>query len=511
MGPTVPFWAVEVGDAAVNAVRVRRAPDNALEVLACWSSPLGPGDDPVATAVALLRRRGLRDHGIQLVLPGRGATCRSCRISPEDNDMSSAELERELFDLTAHEPEDALLRHRRLGSPEVLDFRVVAERRDELGRWEKAFEEAGFRHLGVSVAPGALLTALEALRLGPARGYAFEMRGRWSALTAFEGALTVRHPIPFGHFDIARRLEEAGAGFTLDQALDAVPGSPAAAALAAAAAPLAEDFHRAVDFHRTAVRGTGDESLLLLGAGTDRPGLRAVLGQISPVALAAASDPAALPGLRLGPRVRLEDFRRGLPLWTVPLGAAMAASGLAPRDLEFRLLPDDLPAPREGSLYPVAAAALALAVAASWLLAVRTRDALARGREAVASIPAPPAVQGPLTAAEGREQGLALSRLVREARERAALRRALSSLVAAFPRAESPSHGVEGLEVRGEGGNFRATARFRVPSGGDGASDLRSRTEDLARALQDAGWRVTLTRDGLVTAERLEMAREGPR
>lgn len=516
MGPTVPFWAVEVGDEAVHAVRVRRTPDNALAVLATWSATLRAGEDPYRAAAALLRRKGLRDHGIHLVLPGRGAACRSCRISPEDNDMSPAELERELFDLSPHDADDAILRHRRLGGPEVLDFRVVSERREELGRAERAFEEAGFRHLGVAVAPAALLTALEVLRLGPARGYGFVMRGRWSTLTAFEGALSVRHPIPFGLRDIERRLEEAKSGVSLEQALDAAPGSAAATALAEAAAPLAEDFRRAVDFHRSSVRATGDEALLLAGWGTDRPGLRSLLAQFSPVPLAPIPDPAGIPGVRLAPGVAPEVFRRGLPLWTIPLGAALAASGLAPRDLDFRNLPDDLPAPREVDLYPLAAGILVAAVAAAWIVADRTRDALARGEEAVAAIPGPPP-PGALPPAEAEAKAEALGRLVRGVRERAALRRALTSLVAAFPRAGPPGtlpHGVEGFEVRDEGGNVRAVARFRVaapPGDGAGPNDLRSRAQDLALRLVEAGWTVTGTREAVVTAERLELASEGPR
>ena len=218
MGLTVPFWALELGDHAVTAVRVRKSPDDALEVLAWWTVPVAAGEDPVAAALKAIRRRGLRNHGFQVVLPGRGTTCRSFRIAPEDSDLSPAELEHELHDFTPYEPEEALLRTRRLGGPGVLDYRIVAERRADLARVEEAFEDAGVLHIGLSSAPVALMTAIESLGLVTKRGYTLELKGDWSVLTAVDGAQSVRYPIPFGVRDAARGLAGPGLAAAMDDA-----------------------------------------------------------------------------------------------------------------------------------------------------------------------------------------------------------------------------------------------------------------------------------------------------
>lgn len=514
MEPTVPFWSVEVGDAAVHALRVRRTADNALEVLAAWTAPVPAAADPVKACVEILRRRGLREHGVQVVLPGRGAACRSARIAPEDADLPPREMERDLFDLTPLEPEEAVLRYRRLGGPEVLDYRVVAERKSELLRWERALEEAGFRHFGLSLGPAAVLAALEGARLAPPRGYCLMIRGHWSVLLALEGALTVRYPIPFGIHDVARRLEEGQPRFPLEQALDAPAGSPAAEALAAAAAPLVGDALRAAEFHRASVHGGGDEVLLAAGRGADRLALRSLLSRSFPVPLAPL--PALEPGglLRMGPRMDRESFRQSLPLHLASLGGALTASGFAPRDLDFRHLPEEIPVPRERSLLPLAAGILAAAAGLSLALARETRDDLERGVRAVAAIPEPPPATGPLSPGEAEAEAARLSLLVERARERAALRRALSTLVETFPRADDgapPSHGTEGFEVLREGGNFRVRLRARVAAPtGDGPAPPAARIDPLLRSLETAGWRVTGFQEGVVTAEILLMKKGTP-
>ncbi len=493
MGPSVPFWTLELADHAVTALRVRKTPDGALEILSWWSAPVLEGENPVAAAVRQVHRRGLRDHGIHLVLPGRGATCRSSRIAPEDADLSPGELERDLYDFTPYEPAEAVLRSRRLGGAGVLDFRVVAERRAEIGRTEQAFEAAGCRFLGISLAPAAILAARETLLPGASRGYVLGIRGAWSAVTAFDGPLSVRYPLPFGLHDLRRRYEAASPPTPFEDALD---GGDAAAvkALAAAAEPLALDLRRSIDFHRAAMRGTGEEIFLFGGAGAERPGLRAAVASFAPV------PPAPLPTvgppglLRAGPRVKGEDLAAALPGLLVPLGAALGASGLGPRDLDFRNLPDDLPAPRERNLYPAAAAVIALAAAGSWLFAAATRDTLARGAAAVAALPPAPAAGG-MTAGEGRGKAEELRALVEAAGRRAALRRSLAAAVESLPRGA----GTEEIRLLSEEGGYRARLRVRITG--------ESRKERLASylaPLTKAGWTVLDLGDGAATIERTE-------
>ncbi len=532
LGPTAPFWSVEAGDDAVAALRVRRGPDGVLEILDHWVAPLkgggaggGARGDPAAAA-ALLRKRGLREHGIHLLLPGRGASCRSCRIAAEDADLPAREMERELFDLTPLEPDEAVLRWRRLGGAGFLDHRVVAERKSEVDRWREAFAGAGFHHLGLALAPAAALAALEIPGIGPKRGYLLEVRGSWSCLTAFEGPLSVRHPLPFGTRDIEAALSARGSGVSLDAALDAAPGSPAAAALAAAAAPLCEDLRRSVEYHRSAVPRNGEESLLPLGPAALRPGLRALLASALPVPLAELPDPGALQGVRLSHRARAEELRRDWPALLAPLAGALAAAGLLPRDLDFQSLPDDLPEPVERTLFPLAAAVLAAAVGASWVMAGGALSHLRLGRDAVAAIPAPAPARGSLSPAEAVVRGASLAALTEEARRRAALRRALTDLVDAFPAAESggaadgsppagmPPFGAEGFQVLDEGGNYRVRIRLRPSSPGEGGGAPPPRMEPLVRSLEEKGWRITGSGNGVLTAEILHMktpARGGAR
>lgn len=524
MGPTVPFWCVDAGDDAVSALRVRRTEDGALEILSHWVSPLPPSlpwtDLPRAVA-ALLRSKGLREHGIHLLLPGRGASCRSCRIAAEDADLPAREMERELFDLTPLEPDEAVLRWRRLGGPEVLDYRVVAERTAEVERWRTALAEAGFPHVGIGLSPVASLTALESLRLVPERGFLIEVRGTFSCLTSLEGALTVRHPIPFGLGDIGRALLASGSGVSLGEALDAPPGSPAAAALAAAAAPLGEDLRRALEYHRAAAAGKGDEPLLPLGPAACRPGLRALLASLSRAPTTPLPDPAGLPGVRLGPALRVEALRGELPALLAPLGGALSTAGLAPRDLEFHLLPEDLPAPRDRTLYPLAAALLLAALGVSRVLAVEARDRLRAGREALAAIPTPSPPPGSLLPAEAAARAALLSSLTEEARERAALRRALADLQSAFPPAGTqggpgqappggvPPYGTEAFQVLHEGGNYRVRVRLRPAPAVQGTGASPARMEPLVRTLEERGWRITGSSGGVLTAESLHMKKGG--
>jgi hypothetical protein len=510
LGPTVAFWALELADHAVTGVRVRKTPEGALEVLEWWSSPVVEGENPVAAAVRQAHRRGIREHGLHLVLPGRGATCRSSRISPEDADLSPGELERDLYDFTPFEQEEAVLRWRRLGGAGVLDFRVVAERRAELGRVEQAFETAGCRFLGISLAPAAALGAREVLMPAVGRGYLLEIRGGWSASTAFDGALSVRYPIPFGLHDLRRRYEAAHPPAPFESALAAVPGAPgsdaAIRALAAAAEPLALDFRRAVDFHRAAVRGTGDEMLVLAGACADGPGLRAAVASFSSVAFAPPVPTGDGAPIRPGPRVRPEALAAALPLLFVPLGGALGAAGSAPRDLDFRNLPDDLPAARDRNLYPAAAALILLGAGASFLFAAATRDALARSGGAA---PPPPAA-GTISAAEARARAGEVRVLAGDALRRAALRRSLSLIGESFPRAGAagvPAFGTEGIQVLSEEGGYRSRIRLRFA--GEPRPDPAAEAERLAPVLGPlvkAGWRVVETTDGLAVLERVDPA-----
>ncbi len=509
MGPTVPFWALELGDHAVTAVRVKKTPDGALEVLAWWTVPVSAGEDPVAAALRAIRRRGLREHGFQVVLPGRGATCRSCRIAAEDADLSPGEMEHELFDLTPFEPEESLLRTRRLGGPGVLDYRVVSERREVLSRVEKAFEEAGVRHLGLAVAPAALMTAVEALGLGPPRGFALEVRGDWSVLTAMDGPQSVRFPVPFGIRDAERALSGDG----LESALDGEPGSSGVAALTAALDPLAQDLRRAAEFHRAVNHGSGGESLVLVGPGSERKGLRAALAASPPAPLAPPLrlDPAGR--VRPGPRVKPAALEAVLPLLAIPLGAAASAAGIAPRDLDFRNLPDDLHPPPEGDYLPLAAGVLVAGLLASFVLASSTRTALAGAKAAASDVP-PTAAPGVIPAREAGAKAEELDSLVERARSRAALRRSLNALLAAFPRSGDASSrlpfGAERIRVTDEGGNYRVQIDLRIsgtPLHGDAE---RQRLAPLADRLSESGWRMVETKAGVAAFERLEMRREGP-
>jgi len=509
LGPTVPFWALHLAEESVVAVRVQRAPEDRLEVLDWWTAPVPAGGDPAAAALKAIRARGHRGHAYHLVLAGRGAACRSCRISPEDSDLSPGELERELLDFTPFEPDEALVRARRLGGPGVLDYRVVSERRGEVGRIEKAFEDAGHASLGIALAPAALLAGVESLRLGPARGFALDVQGTWSMLAAFDGPLSARYPIPFGLADLARRLEAAG-GPGRDAALDAAPGSPEARALGAALEPFLLDLRRALEFHRSAVRPTGDESLLLLGEAGARPGLRAALAAASPVPAAPPSLPAEGP-IRAGPRVDPSALASALPRLLVPLGAAASAAGLASRDLDFRSLPDALPVPREASLFPAAAGILAASAAAAWLLASDARGTLERAAAVLASLP-PPAAAGAIPAEQALARADEAEALGEAARVRAALGRALSNVVSVFPRAgETPAipFGAERIEVRSEGGNYRTVVVLRTAGAParEGAAET-ARLSALAEPLAAAGWRVVETRAGTITVERLELRRE---
>jgi len=511
LGPTVPFWALHLAEEAVVAVRVRCPSPDRLDVLEWWRVPVPPGSDPAAVAVASLRRRGHRGHAYQVVLPGRGAICRSCRISPEDADLSPAELERELVDFTPFEADEAILRTRRLGGPGVLDYRVVAERRGEIGRVEKLFEDAGRPLVGISSAPAALLATREALRIGPDRGFALEIHGTWSMLVAFEGLVSSRYPIPFGLEDVRRRLAEEPGAPALDAALDAPPGGPGAAALARAAEPLLVDLRRAMEFHRVAVHPTGDERLLLLGEAGARPGLRACIAAASPVPAAPPALPEGDGRVRAGPGVDPAALAEALPRLFVPLGAAASAALLSPRDLDFRHLPPELPAPSEGSLFPAAAAVLAAGVAAAWLVAADARDALVSARAALRAAP-PPAPPGALAPDEALALADDLDRAAETARSRAALGRLLSQVVAAFPRAgdaPAPALGAERIEVRSEGGNYRARVVLRVGAAAGDAGAEAERLAIVAEPLAAAGWRLVESRAGTLTVERLELRREG--
>jgi hypothetical protein len=506
LGPTVPFWALELADHAVTAVRVRKTPDGALEVLSWWTAPVVEGENPVAAGVRQVHRRGLRDHGLHLVLPGRGATCRSSRISPEDADLSPGELERDLYDFTPYEPEEALLRWRRLGGPGVLDFRVVADRRVELGRAEQAFDVAGCPFLGLSLAPAAVLAARETLLPAVGRGYVLEIRGGWSAVTAFDGALTVRYPVPFGIHDLRRRFEAANPGTPFETALAAAPGTPGgeatAKALAAAAEPFSQDVRRAIDFHRAAIRGTGDEVLLLVGAAADQPGLRAVAAGISPVPFAAPVPTGAAAAIRPGPGVNPEELAAALPALLVPLGAALGAAAIAPRDLDFRDLPDVLPMPRERSLFPAAAAVLAIGMAGAAWLATDTRATMARAAEGTLAPVVSPGV--PEKSAEEAAKAAELDSLVDGILRRAALCRCLGAAVEAFPKTgvDRPSLGADRILVTREKAGYRVRLVLRVAA--PGARDAAA----IASALAASGWTTVEAREGSVTVERVETARE---
>ena len=341
------------------------------------------------------------------------------------------------------------------------------------------------------------------------------VRGSWSSVTAYDGAQSIRYPVPVGLHDLRRRYEELRPALPFESALDAgagtMAGDAAAKALALAAERLGQDVRRAVDFHRAALHGTGDEALLLAGAGAERPGLRATLAALAPVPCAPPPAPGALGPLRPGPGMRPEAIAAALPLLLAPLGAALGAAGIAPRDLDFRSLPDDLPAPRDRTLYPAAAAVLLLGVLGSLILADRGRDALARGAAALDALPAPPP-PGTLTAEETRRKAAELRSLVDAARSRAALRRSLSAVVEAFPRAgQAPTvlFGAEEIRLVNEGGNYRA--RLRLRAAGEPRKEIRQEEERLAPMtgpLERAGWRLLEMRDGGATLERLEMRKE---
>jgi hypothetical protein len=412
-----------------------------------------------------------------------------------------------MYDFTPFEPEDAVLRVRRLGGAGVLDYRVVAEKRAALGRAEQVFDQAGCPFLGMSLAPASLLTAVEFLKFGTPRGYALEIHGDWSALTAVDGALSVRYPIPFGLHDARRRLAAASPGTSLDQALD---GPPAAAAFE----PLGTDVRRVIEFHRAAVHGNGDETLLLVGSGAERKGLRAALAEKAATPLAPIPDVAGAGPLRAGPGVKPDALAAVLPMLAVPLGAAAAASGLAPRDLDFRNLPDDLPAPKEGSLYPLAAGILAAAAVAGIWIVDDARAALGRGRAAIEALP-PPAPEGVLAPEEASARATELLRLVEQARRRVALGRTLAAVTGAMPRAAGgtdPARGVERIQISDEGGNVRARVVFRVdvPPGTTPAA-LMDRADPFLKEVQAAGWRLVDAKDGHLSLERLEMKSRGAR
>ncbi len=503
MTVTVPIWGVEAGERAVNAVRLRLTADGGIEVLSWWSVPVPPGADPLVVAVDAMRRRGLHRHGVQVALPGRGATCRAFRIAPDCLDLPEDELVRELHDFTPFEPPEVLLRFRRLGGPGALDYRVVTERRDELGRWEEALERAGFRWFGLTLAPTALLAAVEAFKVAPARGYVFQLGARWSTLTALDGPLSVRYPIPLGIADVERALE--GAGPAGRGALDAVPGAPgtepAWQAVLGATEALGADLLRAIEYHRAAVHGTGEETLLLLGPDVVRPGLRAALAQRSPVPLAPLWKAEALAPLRPAPRVRPEDLLAALPSLVPALGAAMAPLGAWPADLDFRNLPEDTPAPQERTLYPLAAAALLAAVGGAAWLAAGSRAVLAEGEESARSLRAAAGAAPPPAGGNGEAGSGEVRLLAAEVRRRAALARAFEAAVEAFPSmgpsGRLPARAEEVL-VQQERGGYRVALRLRageVPAG-----HLRSR-------LEDSGWRFTGEKEGVLSFARLVAVR----
>jgi hypothetical protein len=511
LGPTVPFWTLEISERAVTAVRVRRSGEAAIEVLSWWSAPVPEGATPLEIALRAVRRRGIREHGIHLVLPGRGAACRSARISPEDSDLPPDEMDRTLLDATPFDPEEAALRTRRLGAGGVLDFRVVAERRRAVDEAVAAFEQAGCPFLGVSLAPAAALAAREALLPDRSRGYLLGLQGSWTEFAAFDGALSVRYPVPSGLREVRLRFASGGSGSSgavFEQALDATPGTPggdaAVRALAAAFEGVAADLRRSVEFHRAAVRASGEEVLILTGPDAGRPGLRAALASISPVPIAPL-PPLAGP-VAAGPRANPEALAAAMPSLFVPLGAALGAAGAAPRDLDFRNLPDDLPEPRERTLLPAAAAALVVGMAGVALLAKDTEAAMARARQATSApavhgdAPVPPAPGSP--GAAERADAEELARLVEDARRRAALGRALGTVVDAFP-AGSGAFGAERIRVEKEKAGYRVRLSVRAPGG-------PKELAEAAGSLAAAGWRRVESGDGTLTVERSEPIR-GPR
>ncbi len=438
MHPT-PIWGLEIGETAITAVRVRRSPEGPLDVLEWWTVPVAAGEDPLSIAVAAVRRRRLQDHGLQVVLPSRGGVCRTFRIAADDADLPDAELAQELQDFTAYDGREVELRWRRLGDAGALDFRVAAARREILGRTEAAFREAGLTAVGISLVPVALIHAAEGLGVAPRRGYLLQMEGTWSRLLAVDGAQSVQYLLPWGcrdlEADLARRAPGASAAAALDRD-PATAADPAAALLDAALAPFAADVRRAMDYHRSLVKGTGEETFLPVGPAASRPGLRAALVRCAQCP--GSPPPALTAGVRAGPRVRPELLQAALPSLLAPLAAAAAALDEGQRDLEFRTLPQDLPAPRERTLYPLAAAVLAACTAASILYSLEVGGARR-----------PPGAS-PVTGEATAERRGAVERLGRAsgAVERAAsLRRALATLDEAAPDGRVPGAGLVALRV----------------------------------------------------------------
>ena len=514
MSSTVPIWAVAIDDASVTAVRVRRSPEGALDLLAWWTVPVPAGADPLPVAIEALRRRSLQDHGLHIVLPSRGAACRSYRISPDDADLTAGELEHELHDLTPFDPSEVHLRFRRLGGPEDLDFRVVTEKRAEFVRWQKALEEGGFRYFGFSLGPAAELAALETLKIGPSRGFLLTLHGHWSTVTSLQGGLTVRYPIPFGIHDLARRLPVGGGGVSLEEALDALAGNPSTEAawqaLRTAAAPLLEDFRRAVEFHRETGHTPGEETVLLAGAGSDRPGLRAAFADASPLPLHALLKADNLAPFRPGPRFGMEEVLLRFPVLLPALGAALTATQTAPRDLDFRNLPEDLPAPPERSLFPVAAVLLLAAVGASFLLAEDACSLMDDALAALEALPNPPPA-GEMSPGEAMGKAERLRVLVERTSRQAALARAFRETAAVFPKQgeENPmALRTERIRVLPEGAGYRLV--LTLAAGGGPGRDLAPDIDRLVGRLEPLGWSRVEGGGRTVTLERRE-GKKGPR
>ncbi|MHC4821650.1 MAG: hypothetical protein ACYTDX_08035 [Planctomycetota bacterium] len=473
-------------------MRVRRDGD-ALEILDTWTHPVGSGEDPLQALLAALRRNRLRDHAFHIVLPARSGVCRSFRIAPEDARLRPNDLERELHDFTPFEQREVLLRWRKLGEDDSLDYRVVADRRQEILRWEAALEDAGYRYFGLGLGPAGLLHSVERLGLSPegGRGFLLELGGRWSALTAVKGTDTVRYPLPFGAHDIDERLHTAAGDPARWMDGDSAPADPAGVV-----GVLGEDVGRLLSFHESLDPRSGNETIRLSGADAHRTGLRAALSSVLPLPLASA--PSELPApLRAGGRLTAVRLAERLPSLHRSLGAALVGAGLVADDLEFRPFPENVPAPPSGDLFPVAAGILAVSMAIAAFIATDTRDAYAAALEARRDVP----TESPVD----RASIDAIESLVDGAATRLSLARSIRTSWDLFPEPGRSGPILESLRTERDGAGYTTVLRLVLPEEGEpepGTDEDRARRR-LAVALAD-GWTLASARGNEVVLRRYE-------
>ncbi|MCE9636386.1 MAG: hypothetical protein K8T90_11840 [Planctomycetes bacterium] len=353
-------------------------------------------------AAAIAARKPFRGRGTLIALPDSAGCLVTAVLAADELDLTGDDLVRELHEHTPFEPEVAALRFRLLRTDgRRREMLVAALPTAQDRRFRDAASPRGDPSIGFGFASASIVRGARALGVCEPASYVVELHPHVTHVYAIDDQRARRYLLPAG----AVELVAAAAG-ALSRPVAAVRDAVASgavdaateAALAAAAEVLAHDIQDVARYHvvQRYVPNDPPENLptpKFHGAGPllDRGPLRRALAAHLGAAFASGAPLAEAPG-ETRPRIVWDAApAERMAALAGAVGAALEA--FQPRDAQLVLhaLPADLPAVRDRSPWPLAAAiAVVAAAAGGWLYVTRPESPVTEagpGRQAALTVP----------------------------------------------------------------------------------------------------------------------------